>query len=1075
MTQYRKSLNRKTHSHKKKLSKPPKKNTIINIRSKRHRSIRIKRRRSIRSKRRRSIRIKRRSINIKKRFIIGKKRSINKKSDGMFSDSIGHDLDEKKAQKIINYMKSIDAFKLELEFIELLKKFITTKNPTNLLNIIRSEEYKHYTKEKQQLFFIVFTQQLIIRDNFDFNINLFFSSAYPSTPIKSPSTKLSTSTKSPSTPIKSSPIKLSPLTPIKLSQSTPIKSSHTTPSKISKKLSEDEKENISYIFEFYELLIEMAKTPGALKKKEKIKTIIENLFFVYDYEEKKKELEKKESEEKEEVRKILIKSGGVKNKDAFSKLEIIKQQIKMNETLISKIDIIIDIFKLFDEDEQKLYLSLYKRVIGCIGVHITLTTKRKLIEEIIDIHSLRTNNDDRVNIFFLIFFTKCSGFKFGERIEMVLPMSLITDTSDFNNYYKFFHHTGNKLREETKPYNGMSLKKINYIMDLFYNKDDKDDKKICAYDHIIISENPNKIVKFLFEVDKRDKRENPERILNILFEFLLIKYYIYFNTETIYNNSDYLCGKDGKSGIYNKNMNQIMSLLDSLFDHISNKESRTMLYVDISRFFKNVIEFHGYQKNIYKCIFNDDSKINLIFTDISNRSEEIYNKYIKENEKEIGGENDEKLAEYIGDLKLKKEPVMKEPDVKKIAKKQDDRIKKAEEAERIKAEQDREKERLMERMERKERKERNERLRLENEEEKKRNDKEEQERQRNKEEEMKRKKIEEEEMKSEKIITDKVRREESITAIYEYEIKLDCLDKIKMIDNYERATYVIFGELFYEYIAFLTKLLEEKELFYIIVMGGSSIEKQCSEYKTNDVDIKFIPYDINTLVKVNDPNHKFVVNLIEIFVEKLDSLLTENLSLVYEKVKDKFQDNVDDRLKIYKEALLNLKKQYTFNAFKGDVTSNFESMYEKILIRFFKRDNKNSRKLEFDDKRVVMDVSIYKSNNIYKKLIKKIKGHELMYKDNVRVPKFYKNEDGLNLVDIDYLIYEKTLLANSEYPEEQKKNLESNFIDVENINYPDDKEKTMKKRMERFKHVKQKSEKQIVVLQKCKERLEKKS
>ena len=430
------------------------------------------------------------------------------------------------------------------------------------------------------------------------------------------------------------------------------------------------------------------------------------------------------------------------------------------------------------------------------------------------------------------------------------------------------------------------------------------------------------------------------------------------------------------------------------------------------------------------------------------------------------------IADLEKEEEEKKKTVPPEPIKKTKPKREEPRIKADQERMRREKEKEEQKEK-----ERQKRLEREERKRIEKEEEIKRIEKENQERI----ERMEREKTEDEEKKRlarEKDQKDEQGRSESMIKINEYEIKLDYLDKIKIIDEKKRATYVIFGEIFYEFIAFLTELLEDKELFYIIVMGGSSIEKQCSEYKTNDVDVKFIPYDLNTVIEYNDSNYKFIINVIDVFINKLDYYLQQNLNLIYNKIKDKFDDKVD--LDEYKDALRNsinyeqdrknVTKElfFSLNVFKKQVQTNFESKsnmyYQKIIIdlsKYTKNDNNKSppSKLRIDAN-VIMDVSIYKANNIYRKLIENI-GPELMSEKQKRVPKFLK-KNGLNLVHIDYLLKEKELLKNSTYDTrdpKNKDNLKNNFIDIEDVD-----EKMKEKR---FDYIKNKSELQYNILKAC--------
>jgi hypothetical protein len=1028
MTRYRKSLKRtrikikRSHKKKKSLKKSPKL---------RKNSRRVSKKRSLRS------------------------RSRRKKVDGTKST-------EAKIGELIANMKNIDSFKedvggdhfLSREFELILRGFIERKSPDNLIRIMKSKEYISFDEKKQQLLFIILIQQIIIWDDYEIDISVFF------------------------------------LSPVKESE-----------------LSDDAKNNILYIFKFYELLLKTIKSAGEIEIKKGIRNIIENLFYVYDYEKQVKDLivelinsdEKtdEKTDEKPEVKKIAKKGGKVLSSTFYNDRTHIRQKIIKQKKALSEMDNLFVICKFFKEDKPKEnYISLYNKVMECLGVHFKLTIKRKLLDVIINIYSRKTTDDNKHNVFFLIYFLKCSGYNFGERMQDELPPSLIhcdliKNQYNVDDHYMYFYLTGNKLRnvQKIKDIEGKELNlnisqmKINYIADLFYDNDDKDDKNICSYDRIIIKEDHETIVKKLFRCD--DVKEEG-RILKTLFEFLFIKYYIYFNSEKIYTDGDIY--SDDK--IYNENINQVMSLFRCIQKYIpKKKESRTSLFMNMFGFFRKIIDFHNYQMNIYKCLFDEDDQIKTILYDLDRRNQDLSQEYVREmqenmkEDSEKKKDSEEKRLKIIAELleedskkeSVKKEPVKKEPSVKKEP--DPKKIAKKEEAEKEKMRLEAEQER---------RKERKERLRLE----KERKEKEERERierEKMENEEMKRKKLEEEEMKRKKIIIDRDRRAESLIEIEKYEIKLDCLDKIKIIDDVTRATYVIFGELFYEYIAFLTKLLEEKELFYIIVMGGSSIEKQCSEYKTNDVDVKFIPYDINTIVEYNDDNYKFIIDIINKFVvNKLSLLFTNKSSLqtIYNKIETKFVDRPE--LNKYKDALYNsinceqdrndLKKDlFSLSAFVKPTKKNFESkssIYQKIIIDLKKLQLKNRRGMysesEIIDSKTIMDVSILKSNpkssvkstNIHRKLMKAI-GHEFMFEKNRRVPKFHR-KDGLNLVDIEYLLKEKELLMNSNIDDP-----EHNFIDVEEV---DDEIKE-----DRFKYVKDKSVKQYGILQECKKRLEKKS
>jgi hypothetical protein len=248
---------------------------------------------------------------------------------------------------------------------------------------------------------------------------------------------------------------------------------------------------------------------------------------------------------------------------------------------------------------------------------------------------------------------------------------------------------------------------------------------------------------------------------------------------------------------------------------------------------------------------------------------DILKKYENESKNNERGENDDELLKELGktegkqseviteDLTTKKNPKKKE----RIEKDEQERINREKEQERLRKEKlriarDVEKKRIEQLKD--DEKKRIEQLKKSEEEEKKRKELE----KKTKELEKKTKELEKKTKMKLKMEIDEKIRDECLHEINKYEIKLACLDKIEIIDDYKRATYVIFGELFYEYIAFLTDLLQTKKLFYIIVMGGSSIEKQCSEYKTNDVDVKFIPYDIDTIIKYNDENYKFIIDII---------------------------------------------------------------------------------------------------------------------------------------------------------------------------------------------------------------------
>jgi hypothetical protein len=163
-----------------------------------------------------------------------------KKSDGMVDDSI-----EDKAEKIIKYIKNIDAFKsLGVGLTEVLNEFIKQADP-ELITIINSVEYESYKPDKQQLFFIVFIQQIIINDIIF--VEKFF-------PLKGESYKA--------------------------------------------QLPDDESgKNLYYIFEFYGLFLKITRTDvsemiGGASKKRKVKSIIENLFFVFDYDDELYEIEK---------------------------------------------------------------------------------------------------------------------------------------------------------------------------------------------------------------------------------------------------------------------------------------------------------------------------------------------------------------------------------------------------------------------------------------------------------------------------------------------------------------------------------------------------------------------------------------------------------------------------------------------------------------------------------------------------------------------------------------------------------------------------------------------------------------
>jgi len=973
----------------------------------------------------RSVRIKRRSILNKKRSINIKKRSIRfkkKKSDGMMDDSI-----EDKAEKIIKYIKNIDAFKsLGVGLTEVLNEFIKQADP-ELITIINSVEYESYKPDKQQLFFIVFIQQIIINDIIF--VEKFF-------PLKGESYKA--------------------------------------------QLPDDERgKNLYYIFEFYGLFLKITRTDvsemiGGASKKRKVKSIIENLFFVFDYDDELYEIEKGEGEK----RILKSKRPGEKN--------VISSYMYGSERMLM-MDILIDIYQIFDdESQQKSYLSLYKQVVGCLRIHFKLNMKRKIIEEMIDIHSSKTltagyENDKKNNIFFLIFFTKCSGYSFGERIERMLPMSLITGNigatlGNLDNYYMFFHHIGNKLREETRPYKGMSLKKINYIMDLFYDKNDKDDENICKYDLVIVAENPDKIVESLFKEDKKENPETQVMILKVLFEFLFLKYYIYFNTSKFYSSSQEVILLE-----YNSNIVKINSLFDFMFNNISNKSSREMLFKSIIGFFEDIMIFHNFQKNVYKC-YDDVIIIKYIFDDINIRTVNMYKKYKEEMKNERGYDDKVLLKE------LEMEPDKKEPNLKNKAKKEREKIKKAdrkrEEKERTDMEKEETDQRLLMKKERKlvEKREEEERKLMEKREEEERKLMEKEERDQRllmKEEEERMTKLETKIKYLEKI-------NECLDIIDEYKINPDCLNKTEIIDDYKRATYVIFGELFYEYIAFLTDLLQKNELFYIIVMGCSSIEKQCDGYKTGDVDVKFIPYNKNTNIIYNDDNYNFIIKIINIFKDRLNELFQTKFSSIYEKIKGKFDEGKlaeHHELQEYKDALHN-SSIYSLIAECDNQTENFgtkKSMYRNIKIKLrtlekdgFDKDGEPKYKVtKIINTKTIMDVSIYyneeslvrpKTNppdeksttNFRRKLMDTIykTNEELFYKGDKRVPNFIQ-KNRLNLVDLNYLKKEKELLMNSDL-----NNPVENFIDVD---YLEDKDK----KEGRHTYVKNKSREQFELLQKC--------
>ena len=299
-----------------------------------------------------------------------------------------------------------------------------------------------------------------------------------------------------------------------------------------------------------------------------------------------------------------------------------------------------------------------------------------------------------------------------------------------------------------------------------------------------------------------------------------------------------------------------------------------------------------------------------------------------------------------------------------------------------------------------------------------------------------------------KQIIDEQNRFTSTQEAENYEIKLNCFDNVEMIDHKEKATYNIFKGLFYDYIAFLTQLLEEKELFYVVIVGGSAIEKQCSEYKTNDIDIKFIPHDEIISIKNNDENHEFIMNLISIFINKVSELLRTKLSYIYERVKDKFNIIDNEELKEYKLAFekaifyeqdkakkdVKAKKDeiFSINIFKKSIT-DVEVLdnlnYEKIVIDLNVYENKHLPIPRFPsiDYHTLMDVSFHQNSRGYKKLMKKI-GEELISEKNKKVPKLLKTEDGLNIVHIDYLLREKELLMNSDYLPKDQQDIISKFI-----------------------------------------------
>ena len=134
-------------------------------------------------------------------------------------------------------------------------------------------------------------------------------------------------------------------------------------------------------------------------------------------------------------------------------------------------------------------------------------------------------------------------------------------------------------------------------------------------------------------------------ICDTLFEFLFIKYYIYFNSEKIYTDGDVY--SDDK--IYNENINQVMSLFRCIQKYIpKKKESRTSLFMNMFGFFRKIIDFHNYQMNIYKCLFDEDDQIKTILDEFNKNYSDITTGLVKGN----GIRSDISTLHYRGSLRV---------------------------------------------------------------------------------------------------------------------------------------------------------------------------------------------------------------------------------------------------------------------------------------------------------------------------------------------------------------------------------------------------------------------------------------
>jgi hypothetical protein len=1063
----------------------------------------------------------------KRKSVLNKRRRSKKNIDGMKTK-------EQKADEIMVFIKNIEVFKsMPDDFESLVRNFIQNKTSDNIVKIVVSEKFNLYEDKEKQLFFIVLIQQMLVMENFEIDINLFFAS----------------------------------------------------PLMTSDRINEDNKQILVYIFEFYvlinslikntkdELVISLnslMKNDRVLETKDKLKNIIINFFYITNYEKEIRLLqeeitsfEEKTEEERKKMDLTVKRSIQVRKKSraagaaggapssAFTNVSssIYKTQ-KINQKIMhfrkknQETEILIDVYKFFEYDELELYLMLYKKIINCLSYFFSFSDKRKVVEGIIAIYSRIIISPDedplQPDLFFLIFFLKFSGYTFGTFLG---KLQYNLSPQNHNTYVIFSE--GNKLRTEKRLGLKIKPKTINHIVDIFYVKDEDDH---YIHDSVIIKEE-GEIDDILKQIFTSENYTEHNEILMILFNFLFVKYSIIFNLPEIYIKGDIF-------SLYESNIKKIMLFFKSINKFLSDR-FKDGLFIRITSYIQTITSFHNYQLNIYTNLFEGNNQIQKIKYDISRRyyeKEKEYNIEKKENhlkeqirekqEKEMKDLEERERLEIIKNLlENEKRAEDKRRDSEKRIKEQEQRIKEQEKSQQQRKSKgtDDSRNKLID--------EANQIIKQEKENIKN-------ERIKQKENEMKRKQIEDEKnieikrLKDEEKQELKRRKEENDRKIqqekknkqmfYEnsrfsclqeaknYEINLNCFDNIEMINDKDKATYNIFKGLFYNYIAFLTKLLEENELFYVVVVGGSAIEKQCSEYKTNDIDIKFIPYDEIISIKNNDENHEFVMSLLNIFIDKVSELLRTKLSYIYERAKDKFNKDKKELKEymmafeksiVYKEDTKAKKDEvFSINIFKKSIT-DVEVLdklnYEKIVIDL--NVYKNKHKSDFYrllpqfpsiDYHTMMDVSFHQNNRGFKKLLKKTE--ELMHEKNKKVPKLLI-KDGLNIAHLDYLLKEKELLINSNYlpkyeqdiisklvndniqlTERGKQAIEfSSFISLENkkiilqnILSEDDKKSINKsllqnnfielkniededERLERFNHVKNKSRNQYEILLRC--------